>query len=239
MPRGLLLITVFVVSLMGWLLWSFPAAPLLQRVDGMMVAGNALHVSNVQGRVWDGGARWRWQQWRGQLDWRVVRQGWRPALQLDLRSAELRVSGRISAGRDFIHLRDLDLRVPLAQISRDFPQGSATGLVEGRVDQLRWQRHGSVRASGSFTYSGGEVSWPPDGSAQVPALEGRLSEDGDSARLQVSAPDGQAVMAARLTGEQAELRVFRAWPRLLGVSQGGRDEDVVFQVSERLVETTP
>lgn len=235
MPRWTLLAPVFVVSLLIWLLWAFPAAPLVQRADGLMLAGAPLNVSDVRGRIWNGQARWGWQQRRGELAWRVARQGWRPALAIALQSGEIRLSGQFSGGREHVDVRELDIRVPLITVTEGFEQGSASGWLEGRVDRLAWRRAGSVQAQGQFSYSGGEITWPPDGRAGVPALQARLFDEDNQARLLVDTADGQSLMEGRLTGEEAEIRVFRAWPRLLGVSQGGQDEDVVFQVTERLV----
>ena len=235
MPRFRVLALVFVASLLVWLVVALPASPFVQRLDGTPVAGAPLTVNQVSGTLWSGRLGWRWQDWHGGLTWRLARDGWRPALQAELRTEELLVSGQVSGGRDSFRLRQLDMSVPLQPFTRQLEQGSAEGRVQGRIDSLRWRRGGEVEAAGSLRYSGGRVSWPPDGSAEVPPLEGDLFSEEQRARLVVTAPDGLRVMDVSLAGDSVELRVFRAWPRLLGVSQGGRDEDVIFQVSERLL----
>ena len=235
MPRFRVLALVFVASLLIWLLVALPAAPVVQRLDGTLVAGSTLSVNQVSGTLWSGRLGWRWQGWRGSLVWRLARDGWRPAVQAELRSDDLLVSGRFSGGQDSLRLRDVSLSVPLQPFTRDLEHGNADGRLQGRIDSLHWRRAGTVEVRGRLRYSGGRVSWPPDGSADVPALDGELFSEAERGWLVVSAPDGQRVMDASLGGESAELRVYRAWPRLLGVSQGGRDEDVVFQVSERLL----
>ena len=40
------------------------------------------------------------------------------------------------------------------------------------------------------------------------------------------------LMSARLSEGRFQLEVLRAWPMLLGVSQGGQPDDVVFQMSQ-------
>ena len=235
MPRLRVLALVFVASLLIWLVIALPAAPFVQRLDGTQVAGAPLSVHQVSGTVWSGRLGGRWRDWRGGLLWRLSRDGWRPALQVELRGDDFLVSGRFAGGRETLRVHDLELNIPLQPFTRQLEQGSAEGRVQGRIDSLRWRQAGAVEAQGSLRYSGGRVTWPPDGGADVPALDGDLFSEEQRARLVVTAPDGQRVMDASLGGEEAEIRVFRAWPRLLGVSQGGRDEDVVFQVRERLL----
>ena len=88
---------------------------------------------------------------------------------------------------------------------------------------------------GTLQYSGGTVSWGRNGSALVPVLQGRLSMNNEQPTLQVEDPDNNSLLDARLANGRFELEVRRAWPMLLGVSQGGDPDDVVFQMSQPLV----
>ena len=55
---------------------------------------------------------------------------------------------------------------------------------------------------------------------------------GEVPTLQVVDPDGERLMHARISEGRFHLEVMRAWPLLLGVSQGGSPDDVVFQMSQ-------
>ena len=89
-----------------------------------------------------------------------------------------------------------------------------------------------TEARATLQYGGGTVTWGRSGSAVVPVLQGRVSMEGEDPVLEVTSPEGRQLMNARLSEGRFQLEVFRAWPILLGVSQGGQPDDVVFQMSQ-------
>lgn len=235
MPRILTLTGVFVASLMIFLVWSMPAQPLVRKLDGVMLGEAPLQLHHIRGRIWQGEARWRWQGYRGELRWETRWRGLSPGLALDVAGGGLEIDGWAGVSPGALTLRDLALRLPLAEISRGMPEGQADGTLTGNIEHLRWRRsNGDVFVSGALRYGGGQVTWPPDGNARVPPLEGRLYTEDNVARLEVIDPQGVRLIDGEAGNGEAALRVYRAWPRLLGVSQGGNDSDVVFQVSQQL-----
>ena len=234
MPRPLTLIGVFVISLLVFGLWQLPAQPFVRHLDGLVLGGAPLQVSSIRGRVWQGEARWRWQAYRGDVRWETRWRGLLPGVQLDLAGGGVELDGWIGGTPRAATVRQLNLRLPLAEISRDMPEGRADGVVTGQVAMLRLARNGEVSVEGNLRYGGGQVTWPPDGNARVPPLEGRLFTEQNVARLEITDPNGTRLVDGDVAAGEASLRVYRAWPRLLGVSQGGSDDDVVFQVSQAI-----
>ncbi|MCH8544797.1 MAG: type II secretion system protein N [Alcanivorax sp.] len=235
MPRLLTLTGVFVASLVIFLVWLMPAQPFVRKLDGVMLGEAPLQLHQIRGRIWQGEARWRWQGYRGELRWATRWRGLSPGLTLDVAGGGLELDGWAGVSPSAVTLRELALRVPLAEISRGMAEGQADGVVTGNIEHLRWHRRsGDVFASGALRYGGGQITWPPDGSARVPPLEGRLYTEDNVARLEIVDPQGTRLVDGEAGNGEAALRVYRAWPRLLGVSQGGSDSDVVFQVSQQL-----
>ncbi len=231
MPRPLVLITVFVVTFFGFAIAGMPAQVATSRVSDMRLAGAPVQLLRAQGSVWDGAARWRWRERSGRLDWALDWRGLTPGLQLSLTGRELNLAGWLGGGWSRLWARNWDLALPVALIARQVDRGGAEGRLTGQLRELDW-RDGRVRAlEGTLRWSGGAVRWPPDGSARLPALDGRLFMAEDAARAEVTDPDGQRLADARLRGGELNLRVYRAWPMLLGVSSGGQASDVVLEVS--------
>jgi len=231
MPRPLVLITVFVVSFLGFALAGVPAEVATSRVSGMQLAGAPVQLVRARGSVWSGGARWRWRERSGRLDWALNWQGLTPGLQLSLAGRELNLAGWLGGGPSRLWALDWDLEVPVGLIARQVDRGGAEGQLTGQLRELDWQQ-GQIRAlAGKLRWSGGRVHWPPDGSAQLPPLDGRLFIADGGARAEVTDPDGRRLADARVRGDKINLRVFRAWPMLLGVSSGGQASDTVLEVS--------
>lgn len=231
MPRPLILIGLFLLCLLFFVVRALPAAPFLQRADGLMIAGTPLQVHQVQGRIWAGDARWRWGDWRGEVNWATDWRGLLPGVTLDVAGHGIHARGWLAATPGSVRVQDLDLRVPLAEISRDMPAGQADGTVTGQIPALQWHRDGHVEVEGTLRYGGGQVTWP-EGGASVPPLDGKLYTEHNVAWLVMTDPQQTRLLDARVENGEAALRVYRAWPRLLGVSQGGADDDVVFQVTQ-------
>lgn len=234
MPRLRTLISVFLVSFAGFALWSMSARVLLPHLPQPRLADGPVQFDQARGRIWDGSLRWRWHERAGRLDWNLDWRGLSPGVQLSLTGRGLDIAGWLGGGPGQLRLTDWRLDLPVSLIGRFVERGSAGGRVTGRLRQLVW-RDGAIDAlSGQLRWSGGHVRWPPDGQADLPPLEGRLFRQAGKARAEVTDPDGRRLASARLVDGQLRLRVYRAWPMLLGVSQGGSASDVVFEVSRPL-----
>jgi general secretion pathway protein N len=233
MPRPLTLIALFLVCVLFFLIRALPAAPFLQKADGLMLAGQPLALQQIHGRIWEGDARWRWGRWRGEANWSTDWRGLLPGLTLDVTGHGMHARGWVGATPGSVRVNDLALQVPLAEISRDMAAGQADGTVTAQVDYLRMYREGRVEVEGTLRYGGGQVTWK-DGGSSVPPLDGRLFTEHNVAWLKVTDPQQTLLLDASVEQGEAAVRVYRSWPRLLGVSQGGADDDVVFQVSQPL-----
>lgn len=234
MPRPAFLITVFVVSFLAFVAWMAPAQLLVGRLGAIPLGSGQLQLTQPAGRVWDGRVDWRWQRLSGTLDWALEWRGLTPGLRLELGESGDRFSldGWVGSRRgSVLRARELDLKIPLATVTERFPRGSADGYISGRLAQLSWTGEAFSALSGELRYSGGQVRWGTDGAARVPPLKGRLYMEDGQARGRVTGPDEQLLAEAGIGQGEAKLRVFRAWPALLGVSGGGSAEDVVFEAS--------
>lgn len=122
--------------------------------------------------------------------------------------------------------------MPVALISRYVPQGDATGVVTFSLMALELKDNSLVDARGVFHYGGGVVTWGRQGSAPVPPLDGRLTLESDGPALTIVGPQKQQLVRADISKGRLQVKVLRAWPQLLGVSQGGNPQDVVFSMSQ-------
>jgi ATP-dependent exoDNAse (exonuclease V) alpha subunit len=87
----------------------------------------------------------------------------------------------------------------------------------------------------SRTLHSWEMSWNNGrGEATVPPLDAVLEPLADGAALVVTDDNGNLLMRGEVISNSGSLKVFRAWPQLLGVSRGGEPADVVFQTSRPL-----
>ncbi|MED5387712.1 MAG: type II secretion system protein N [Pseudomonadota bacterium] len=235
MPRSLTLALVFLVSLLVFLIIGMPAAAVVEQVPALRPGGAALTLSDPRGRWWQGQARWRWKQLQGSLDWELDWHGLVPGANLSLRSdrgESARLSGWLGADWGDWQLEQARLSLPVAMVAEHVPQGSADGRLDGVLMALTIADDRIAHLQGTLDYSGGQVTWGNNGSATVPALRGRLSMEEDAPTLRVVDPEGERLMHARIAEGRFHLEVMRAWPLLLGVSQGGSPEDVVFQMSQ-------
>ena len=234
MPRKITLALLFSASLLMFLLLLMPAAVLVERVPPLRPGGAPLVLTNPQGLWWDGQADWQWQRRQGSVKWALDWHGLVPGLALKMHSNDdaARLSGWLGADWGDWQLQQTRLSLPVALVADHIPQGSADGRVDATLMQITFG-DGKIKAlQGTLQYGGGTVTWGRNGSATVPVLQGRLSMDNEQPALQVVGPESESLVDARLADGRFELEVRRAWPMLLGVSQGGNPEDVVFQMSQ-------
>lgn len=234
MRRRIALGAVFFLSLCVFLVALMPAAVVVERLPSLRPGGELLTLSRARGLWWDGSVETRWQDQQGMLHWSWDWRGLTPGLQLSVFSGNLEASGWLGAAWGGWRLEQWRATVPVAMISQQVPQGSADGTVHLSLMSLELDDGSVVDAKGTLDYSGGTVTWGGDGSAQVPPLDGRLFMAEEGPRIIVTGPDQQELMVARLEKQKLNVQVHRAWPQLLGVSQGGNPSDVVFQMSQPL-----
>lgn len=237
MPRKWILGLSFVLSLVVFLTLLMPAAVVLERMPALRIGGAPLALSAPRGPWWQGQCQWRWQQLQGDLQWDLDWHGLVPGLQLSLQSrpglhGDAKLSGWLGADWGDWHLEQARFSIPVALVAEHVPQGQADGRVDGTILSLKIAEQAILDAQGTAQYSGGLVTWGRNGSAKVPALDGRLSMESGVPTLQVVDPQGTELVVARIADERFQLQVLRAWPMLLGVSEGGEADDVVFQMSQ-------
>ncbi len=236
MPRKLTIALVFVACLLVFLVVLMPAAVLVERVPQLRPGGAPLTLETSRGRWWSGQVDWRWQQQQGTLGWTLDFHGLTPGVELSLRTTagqDVRLAGWVG-GSDAQNwqLDQVRLSLPVELIADRIPQGGADGRADATVMGLAIQEGQVTDARATVQYGGGTVTWGRSASAVVPVLQGRLSMEGETPVLEVNDPEGQRLMSARLSEGRFQLEVLRAWPMLLGVSQGGQPDDVVFQMSQ-------
>lgn len=236
MPRKWILALLFVVSLIVFLVILMPAAVLVERVPALRPGGAPLVLESPRGPWWNAQVNWRWQQLQGVLDWELDWHGLTPGVSLAARTSsgdEARISGWLGgSGEQNWSVEQLRLALPVALIAERIPQGNADGRADATVMALTVSDGLIEDAQATLQYSGGTVTWGNNGSANVPVLQGRVSMEASVPTLVVTDPDDTLLMNARLSEGRFQLAVMRAWPQLLGVSQGGDADDVVFQMSQ-------
>lgn len=224
-----------VLATLFWLVWLAPARLLLQPLNGMQLGPAPLQLSQIDGRWRAGGFRWQWQGLAGTARWSLAWQGLVPGAHLTL-SGDLVANGWIGGLPGRWQVRDMDLAIPVAPLVRGTQGIRAEGVVSARSFTLILD-HGAPReASAVLDYTGGQVSWAQGQGAVLPPLQGVMRQDGAAARIEARGPDGTLLADGSLENNMAMLRVYRAWPALLGVSQGGSPSDVVFETSRPLVD---
>ena len=236
MPRKWILALVFVVSLIVFLVMLMPAAVLVERVPVLRPGGAPLILESPRGPWWNAQVNWRWQQLEGVLDWELDWHGLTPGMNLAARTSsgdDARLSGWLGgSGEQNWSVEQLRLALPVALVAERIPQGNADGRADATIMALAVSDGQIEEVRATLQYSGGTVTWGNNGSATVPVLQGKVSMDASVPTLVVTDPDGTLLMNASLAEGRFQLAVMRAWPQLLGVSQGGSADDVVFQMSQ-------
>jgi general secretion pathway protein N len=233
MIRTRWLVLAFVLALPLALVLRAPASLLVPAFSGVPLAGAPLVCGGAHGTVWDGGCRWHWRDYQGDLSWQLDAHGLMPGVAVDL-SGGVQLQGWLGAGPGTVVVQGLDGRLPAALLEQMSP-ASAEGSLNVSSVSLRWQTERLSDVAGSLRYSGGAVSWNNGrGEATVPPLDAVLEPLADGAALVVTDDNGNLLMRGEVISNSGSLKVFRAWPQLLGVSRGGEPADVVFQTSRPL-----
>lgn len=232
MRRWIALGIVFLASLCVFLVALMPAAAVVERLPALRVGGAPVTLSNAQGLWWKGAVDVRWRDRQGQVRWQLDWHGLTPGAQIDINASELSARGWLGGFYGGWRLEQWRASVPVAVIGRYVPQGSATGVVAVTLAALEFSDDAVTDARGTLHYGGGVVSWGQGGSASVPALNGLLAMEKEGPRLTVTGPQQQELVRAGIVKKRLSVQVLRAWPELLGVSQGGNPEDVVFRMSQ-------
>lgn len=233
MPRARWLVLLFLVVFLASLIATIPASLLVSQVPAVPVAGAPLALSAPTGTVWRGGAVIKWRKLQGALNWQLGLRGLSPGLSWTL-DGDVRGHGWLSPGPGEKRIEVIEARVPASLIDHVSPFTAEGSLgISGLVLALGEQS--LVDAAGDLRYSGGRVSWSNGkGDALLPAISGKITRTDDGAVAQVTDDSGTLMMDARVREQLGEIKVYRAWPALLGVSQGGDPADVVFEASQPL-----
>ena len=232
MLRTRWLVLVFLVVFVVTLIAGIPASLVASRIPSLPVAGAPLFVGAASGTVWDGSVPLRWRQLNVELDWDLGFRGLTPGLTWSL-GGSLKASGWLGGWTE-TRVEISDGLVPAALIEHVSPfRAEGTLTIDGLRLAVRDQR--LVEAAGELRYSGGRAGWK-SGETQVPALLARIEEQPEGGVARVTDPSDTLLMEAGVQGERGFVRVYRAWPALLGVSQGGEPTDVVFESSQPIWE---
>lgn len=230
--RSIALGAIFLTSLCVFLIVLMPAAVVVERLPALRPAGAPLVLSDARGRWWQGSVAVRWQQLQGRLNWQLDWHGLTPGVRVDLDAGKLEAHGWLGGSAGNWRLEQWHATVPVPLVARHVPQGNATGLVDVTLMALELDDGVVVDARGLLHYDGGRVTWGRDGAASVPPLEGRLTMKEGGPVLSVTGPRQQELVQVDIRDGRLNVRVHRAWPQLLGVSQGGNPADVVFRMSQ-------
>lgn len=226
-------LAALLLAVLVWALVMLPARPILAPLDGVQLGPAALQLSRIEGRLWQGSARWQWQALSGSLRWDASWRGLSFGADLTV-SGDIVATGWAGAAPGGFALAGMDIVLPVAPLVQGMPNVSAEGMATVRGLNLQWQSGAPSGAEAQLSYTGGRVSWAAGQEADIPVLTGALRQEGEAAILEVRSPDNALLADGQLTNESARLRVYRAWPALLGVSQGGSPTDVVFETSQQL-----
>lgn len=239
MPRTWLMIVVFLLGVLAYGLATAPAALVFGNEKRLVIGEERVAVYAITGRVLNGQASWRWRSERGQLAWRWQWQ-WQallPGFAVQVHSALGNAEGWLTATPlRRLHLKQVALEADVALFSKTLKlaEGSATGRVKGRIEELSIAPSAPWRAQGRLDYSGGDILWP-GGQAAVEALKLLLhtEAEGKIAALLQPHDKTEALMAGEFSSQGFTWLVYRRWLAMLGMSQGGNAEAEVLKVSDQ------
>ncbi len=230
----LVLTTVFLVSLLVFLVLLMPAAVIVDRLPNSAPDGAPLPLSQARGLWWDGQAQGRWRERPLTLSWAFEWRAWVPGLNVSLRNGDLNARGWIGAAWGDWWLTDWQADVPLTLLNNALPKGSASGNLALSLATLKVSEHALVEARGTLHYEGGTASWGPLQSIHIPAMDGRLSMNETIPELSLQGPEGNPLLLGRLKDGTVLLQVFNALPQLLGMESPGEPSKVIFSRQQPL-----
>jgi len=224
------LISTFLISLFIFLVVTLPAALLVGSLPPVLLGGQPLQLSAVQGSVWNGQTSWAWNRLSGTLSWQLDwREGY-PGVAFRALGA-VSFSGWAVASTDMLMVRELDLSLSAPMLRQFQPDLKLGGTISARGVSFTFRDKRITDASGGLAYTGGDAQWRRDNAVVVPALRGVIQQQSLGPEVVIE-DDANTVMAkARIDNNIGALTVYRAWAVRLGLSQGGSADDVVFETS--------
>lgn len=227
---GLIFVTAFVIFMVVLLPANMVTAHWPTPADNEV----GMPAPQLQGLWWKGQGKFSFQDRPLSLAWELDWHGLVPGLTLNIQSGEIRANGWVGADWGNWRLEQWRGTLPTEMLNGLFPQGHASGELDIRLQRLRLENTEITAAKGNLHYGGGKVSLGQGMEVDVPALDGTLSMEQGAPLLAVTGPNQQHLAAARLQDETLTLEVFRAFPLLLKMSEGGDATDVVFSTRQNL-----
>lgn len=225
------LLVALLLSIVSWLVWLLPARVVIEPMVPLTMGQQTLQLEEIQGRLWAGNARWALADQQGVLGWSWGWQGLRPTLEVTLSGAlELRAS--TLPGWKSIEVRRLDGRLPVAPWAPLLVSGATLeGVLSLQAVALHW-RVGEVPQlhAGHVFFSGGNGRYGRE-SANLPALWGSVQPQAEGSELRVRNEQDTEVALLELAADRVSFKVLRTWALMLGASQGGAPDDIIFQTS--------
>lgn len=235
LPRPGLLLTVFILSLLCWVIYYLPARVLVARLPALHAGGAPLQLDQANGSVWQAEAAWHWRGHDGQVSWKLRWHGLTPGVDVKVNGSGLDVAGWIAGNSHRLQLDGLRLTLPLALVLDGQRDVAADGVVSGRIASLLWQEGRIDALKGQLHYTGGNGRWRRQ-SAVLPVMDAQLSMTGKLAQVKVT--DANRVQLASVSvdaKQQLQLQVYRAFADAVGMSEGkGNSQDVILKLTQPL-----
>lgn len=168
------------------------------------------------------------------LGWELDWHGLTPGLLLSVRSGDIRATGWVGADWGDWRLENWRASLPAETVNPFLPQGKASGTVAIALQELLYRDSVIAQIQGELHFDGGQVALSEGLNLDVPALLGTLTMEHNQPVLRVTGPQQQSLASATLNGNTLSLDVFRAFPLLLKMSEGGNATDVVFSTHQQL-----
>jgi len=236
MARAWLMILVFTIALLFFAIVAMPARVIIKE-QNYILAGEQLSLTKVSGKLLQGTARWRWRELDGKVRWRLQQALPVPRIRIRIDSPALEAQGGIAVSLlGNLAIQNLALNADVKYFSEALALavGGADGNLLGELEEVLLTSEGSVSAEGVINYSGGHIHWA-NGSATVGPLQlimDRQSTELTHLELRASSST-ELYMDGSINGRIFEWQVYRRWVQLLGMSQGGAADDVVFKISDQ------
>lgn len=236
MARVWLKILVFVLALLIFALITMPARVVIKE-QTYRAGGEQVQFFDVSGRLLKGTARWRWRELSGVVRWSLQRRVLAPVIKVAVRGSDIELEGIVAAPlQRKLSATAVKINANVGAFSEalSLSAGGAEGALLGEFERITVSEDGGLDAAGELNYSGGRIHWAT-GSATVGALQlVATNEAPELTKIVLQAPSGsQRYMEGSVEKRMFEWRVYRRWVQLLGMSQGGEADDVVFSISDQ------